>query len=116
MIKQLKNKKGFTLIELIVVIAIIAVLAAIIIPSVSQNIARANDARNLANARAAYAEVQIGVLTGSITTPVARTIPFGSCTYTIVNDGVDTFECAMTQGASYRLATNGSFEVFTPAP
>jgi prepilin-type N-terminal cleavage/methylation domain-containing protein len=40
--KVLKNRKGFTLIELIIVIVIIAVLAAIAIPIVSGFVGRAN--------------------------------------------------------------------------
>ncbi len=45
-----RNKKGFTLIELIVVIAILAILAAIAIPSISGLIGNAEDKVNLANA------------------------------------------------------------------
>jgi prepilin-type N-terminal cleavage/methylation domain-containing protein len=46
-----KNKKGFTLIELIVVIAILAILAAIAIPSFIGITQNANDTVKLANAR-----------------------------------------------------------------
>lgn len=46
-----KNKKGFTLIELIVVIAILAILAAIAIPSFIGITKNANDTVKLANAR-----------------------------------------------------------------
>lgn len=41
MIQKLKNKKGFTLVELIVVIAIIAILTAVIVPLVSRYSAQA---------------------------------------------------------------------------
>ena len=50
----LKKKKGFTLIELVVVIAILGILAAILIPVISGFITRANEAADLANARMLY--------------------------------------------------------------
>jgi prepilin-type N-terminal cleavage/methylation domain-containing protein len=52
--KKLLNKKGFTLIELIVVIAIIAILAAILIPALLNYIDAANEAKNTSNARSHY--------------------------------------------------------------
>lgn len=54
MTKKRHGKKGFTLVELIVVIAILAILAAILIPLVSQYLTDARDATANANARAAY--------------------------------------------------------------
>ena len=42
--RKLKNKEGFTLVELIVVIAILAILAAVAIPAYSGYIAKANEA------------------------------------------------------------------------
>lgn len=40
--KNLKNKKGFTIVELVIVIAVIAILAAVLIPTFSGVIAKAN--------------------------------------------------------------------------
>ena len=51
------NKKGFTLIEMLVVIAIIAILVAIVIPVVSNATTKAKEATDMANIRSAYAEV-----------------------------------------------------------
>ena len=62
------NKKGFTLIEMLVVIAIIAVLVSIVIPTVSSSTAKAKAATDAANLRSAKAAITIGVLDGSVTT------------------------------------------------
>ena len=51
------NKKGFTLIEMLVVIAIIAVLVSIVIPVVGSATEKAKEAADAANIRAAIAEV-----------------------------------------------------------
>lgn len=51
------NKKGFTLIEMLVVIAIIAVLVSIVIPVVGNSTEKAKLAADAANIRAAIAEV-----------------------------------------------------------
>jgi prepilin-type N-terminal cleavage/methylation domain-containing protein len=48
-----KNKKGFTLAELLIVVAIIAVLVAISIPIFTAQLKKARLATNKANARAA---------------------------------------------------------------
>jgi prepilin-type N-terminal cleavage/methylation domain-containing protein len=54
MIRSRKNKKGFTLIELVVVIAILGILAAILVPVISGFIETANQATDNANARLVY--------------------------------------------------------------
>lgn len=59
----LKNKKGFTLIEMLVVIAIIAVLVAVAIPVVGSSTDKASAATNAANLRALVAEANTLYLT-----------------------------------------------------
>lgn len=51
------NKKGFTLIEMLVVIAIIAILVSIVIPVVGNSTEKAKEAADAANLRSAIAEV-----------------------------------------------------------
>ena len=59
------NKKGFTLIELIVVIGILAVLAVILIPSIMNYVSEARSAAGQANARSAYSTAALQVATNS---------------------------------------------------
>ena len=64
MLKKLRNKKGFTLAELLIVVAIIGVLVAISIPIFTAQLEKARDAADAANLRAAYAEASAEVLEG----------------------------------------------------
>ena len=69
------NKKGFTLIEMLVVIAIIAVLVAIIIPTVSSSTIKAKSAADAANLRSVLAEATAEKVAG-----VENTDGFIHCT------------------------------------
>lgn len=50
------NKKGFTIIELVIVIAVVAILAAVLIPTFTNVIAKANESSALQEARSIYEE------------------------------------------------------------
>lgn len=49
--RNLKKKKGFTLVEVIIVLVILAILAAILIPSLVGYIDKANEKASIANCR-----------------------------------------------------------------
>lgn len=51
MFKKLKDKKGFTLVELIVVLVILAILAALLVPALTGYIDKANEKKIIATTR-----------------------------------------------------------------
>lgn len=57
-----KNRKGFTLAELLIVVAIIAVLVAIAIPVFTNQLENSRESTDAANVRSAYAEVVAAAL------------------------------------------------------
>lgn len=57
-IRALKEKKGFTLVELIVVLVILAILAALLIPALTGYIDKANKEKVIAEARMVVMAVQ----------------------------------------------------------
>ena len=58
MFKKLKDKKGFTLVELIVVLVILAILAALLIPALTGYIDKANKEKVTAECRMAVMAIQ----------------------------------------------------------
>ena len=65
MVQKVKEKKGFTLAELLVVVAIIGVLVAVSIPIFTAQLEKAKLATNQANARAAKAAVVAEMISSS---------------------------------------------------
>ena len=60
---KIKSSKGFTLMEMLIVVAIIAVLVAIAIPTFTTSLNKARVATDEANIRAGYASVMAEILT-----------------------------------------------------
>ena len=73
-IRKLKDRKGFTLVELIVVLVILAILAALLIPALTGYIDKANKEKVIAECRMAVMAVQTESTTiygakGKVTAP-----------------------------------------------
>ena len=79
------NKKGFTIIELVIVIAVIAILAGVMIPTFSGIIKKGKESSALQQATAAYHSVVTMTKEGSIPTENANDV----AAYICVNEGKD---------------------------
>lgn len=75
MMTKIRERKGFTLAELLIVVAIIAVLVAVAIPVFTTQLEKAREATDAANLRSAYAEAMAAALnTPAPSTPPTATV------------------------------------------
>lgn len=108
------NKKGFTLIELIVVIAILAVLALLLVPQITGYIAASKDSVGKANARACYSNLLLqkattdasGVLAGVEVEDLAN------CSW-VTDDKPEDGAIWEGSNGDYTYKPDGSFDVPT---
>ncbi len=120
-----KNRKGFTLAELLIVVAIIAVLVAIAIPVFTTQLERSREATDISNVRAAYAEVMTeyiakGAPSGALSaTASARQTVAGwqgeSGRVVIRVNGTETEQTfsAVTSGNVYTVTVSGDGQAAT---
>ena len=90
MFKKLKDKKGFTLVELIVVLVILAILAALLVPSLTGYINRAKKQELISQTRMVLmaANAELGIADGENTTIAAATDTGDAATTDTVLKGI----------------------------
>ena len=89
----MKRNRGFTLMEMLIVVAIIAVLAAVAIPVFNGSLHKAKVAADMANVRAYYAYLQADYMsTGKYLPEIGE-----------VHDGIGTDEIKYPDGTTIKL-------------
>jgi type IV pilus assembly protein PilA len=114
------SKKGFTLIELIVVIAILGILAAILVPTITGFIDQARNNTDVANAKMLYTSGVLAVSTDTaLTTYVANMpVPQGSAhsgtfaVYNVVSGTTNTVSVWIATTSTTGLPFNASSATF----
>lgn len=125
MLKKLQNKKGFTLMEMLIVVAIIAVLVAIAIPVFNGTLTKSKEAADVANVRATYAEWQTAMLTENTKAPADKDAflkgPAGTDTLTLnyldkltVADGTITYKASKLTDAANADSKTFTWTLGTP--
>ena len=84
------KKKGFTIVELVIVIAVIAILAAVLIPTFTSVIAKANESKAMQQAKSAWTDY----LASELADPATN---------------INTFNGYVKSGEYYFAVTNGQF-------
>ena len=104
------KKRGFTIVELVIVIAVIAILASVLIPTFANVVANAKKTKLLQDARTAYTTVLAEKVEGGIDSSVSGT--YGGWTVTFKNNtsyDADVVSNAIDGKIYTFTVTNGEF-------
>ena len=105
--KKIKNTKGFTLMEMLIVVAIIAILIAIAIPTFTAQLEKAREAADIANIRSAYSEAMVEYLNSTTTTSSTTTVTKPTAKMTQTKKGWDSVEWPDYLGTNKPEPTKG---------
>ena len=95
--KKNNNKKGFTIVELVIVIAVIAILAAVLIPTFANVIEKANQSAAYQEAKNEYTEL--------LASDVDYVTSAGNYLIVVSNNSTEAYYVVVTNGQIAATAT-----------
>ena len=105
------KKRGFTIVELVIVIAVIAILASVLIPTFANVVTKARESKELQEARNAYTQA----LVDHATETGACDQVVGDWKVTFDGNGVPTVTKGSGESAITYTFVNGEFKKTAPA-
>lgn len=110
------KKRGFTIVELVIVIAVIAILASVLIPTFTNVVTAAKESKELQEARNAYTMALAEALKGGevSTSPITKTQVPELGDWTVTFNGTGT-NATVTKGAVTYEMKDGVFAKKTTA-
>lgn len=112
------DNKGFSLVELIVVIAIMAVLIGVLAPTFTKYVEQARRSTDIQNAQSIKTAVLVDIADGTLTddkTDVEVKASGGYCPSTIATSEIPTIQGKDAKGQNFKITcnvTNGTCQVF----
>lgn len=101
------NKKGFTIVELVIVIAVIAILAAVLIPTFSNVVEKANQSAALQACENEYKQMAITAASNGTTVDEKVVFSKGKYYFSLTNGGIAACDESAANGKTATSLANG---------
>ena len=113
MFKKLKDKKGFTLVELIVVLVILAILAALLVPALTGYIDKANKEKVVAETRMVVmaAQTEASEAYGKLTSTSSTSSTTAAEIASRMKKNIEELKKLAEVDGKYVITVNGSAEI-----